>query len=145
MTHYEEAELRQEIDALKAQVIELESFADGLSRMLLDNQTKTIAVFKALPYMMFELSRDGTHLDFFAQNTRKLYVRPDYFIGKKVNEVLPEEVAELYLQNIRETLDTGAIQIFAYQLEFPEGLKSFKARMTVGGYNKVLAIVKEVE
>ena len=139
-----ELELYQEVQALKERVLELETFSDSLSKMLLDNQTKTTAVFKALPYMIFELSSDGTHLEFYAQNTRQLFVKPNYYIGKKVNVVLPKDVAELYLGKIKETLDSGEIQIFEYQLEFPEGMRNFQARLTVGGYDKVLAIVSEV-
>lgn len=139
-----EMELYHEVQALKEKVLELETFSDNLSKMLLDNQTKTMAMFNALPYMIFELSGDGTHLEFYAQNTHKLFVKPSFFIGKKVSEVLPKNVAELYLGKIKETLDLGEIQIFDYQLEFPEGMRKYQARMTVGGYDKVLAIVSEV-
>ena len=138
-----EMELYQEVQALKEKVLELENFSDNLSKILLDNQTKTMAVFKALPYMIFELSSDGTHLEFHAQDTHQLYVKPNYFIGKKVDEVLPKDVAELYLAKIQETLDSGEIQIFDYQLEFPEGMRNYQARLTVGGFDKVLAIVSE--
>lgn len=140
-----EMELYHEVQALKEKVLELETFSDSLSKMLLENQTKTMAVFKALPYMIFEISSDGTHLEFFAQNTRQLFVKPNYFIGKKVDEVLPEDVAELYSAKIKETLDSGEIQNFDYQLEFPEGMRNYHARLTVGGYDKVLAIVSEIK
>ena len=113
-------------------------------RALKDSETKSKALLEALPDLVFRLSNDGEHLDFYAASENQLYLAPEDFLGKRVDELLPQEVGEKYQHNIREALETGQIQVFEYQLDFPEGRRFYESRIAASGENEVLAIVRNV-
>ena len=93
---------------------------------------------------MFRLSAEGVHLDFYASKYDELYQAPEEFIGKRVNESLPKEVAEKYQHNIRKAFETGGIQVFEYKLDFPEGPRYYEGRMVASGKNETLTIVRNI-
>lgn len=112
---------------------------------LLANEAKTRAILEALPDLMFRLSRDATHLEFYAPHEDMLFVRPEEFLGKRVEEVLPPEAARLYHENIQQTLDTKTVQVFEYHLDFTGKKRSYyEARMVVAGEDEVLVIVRDI-
>jgi PAS domain S-box-containing protein len=108
------------------------------------SEAKYKAILEAQPDLMFQLSDDGVHLDFYAPSFDKLYVDPKGFLGKRVDEVLPLEVSDKYRHYIRETLKTSHMQVFEYHLFFPEGSRYYDCRMVVSGKNKILASVREI-
>jgi PAS domain S-box-containing protein len=113
-------------------------------KALLESEAKTKAILAAIPDLMFRHDEDGAHLDFYASSIDKLYLDPDEFLGKRVNEVLPREAGEKIRYHIRKALETGQMQVFGYQLDFPEGPRIYEARMVVCGENETLTIVRNI-
>jgi len=139
-----DADLKQRIEDLQQQVAELERSsreAEGARRKI---DEKARAILRAIPDLMFRLSEDGEHLDFYAASTDQLFVDPGEFLGKRVDEVLPREAAELYLHNIRQTLNTHQMQVFEYQLNFADAPRHYESRMVVSGEREVLTIVRDI-
>lgn len=54
------------------------------------------AIFQAFPDLLFRLDSSGKILEYRAGNPSILYVSPDEFLGKRVQDVLPLEVSEKY-------------------------------------------------
>lgn len=116
-----------------------------LYRNLQESEGRNRAILQALPDLMFVLSRDGVHLDFFASNRDQLLVQSEDFLNKRVDDILPGDVAERYRRHIRQCLDSGEMQTFEYQLDFPDGTtRVYEARMVVSGDNQVLTIVRNI-
>jgi len=113
-------------------------------KALMESEAKTKAILEAIPDLMFQLSKDGVHLDFYAPNSDKLYIDPDDFLGKRVNKVLPKKVCEEYQYHIRKAFETRRMQVFNYQLDFPEGPRHYEGRMVVSGKNETLTIVRNI-
>lgn len=112
---------------------------------LRESEAKSRAVLQAIPDLMFYLSEEGIHLDFHAPAKDKLLVRPEEFLGKSVEEVLPSPVGRKYMRHIRRTLDSQKMQLFEYTLTFPQDEERiYEARMIPSDENKVLAIIREV-
>jgi PAS domain S-box-containing protein len=111
---------------------------------LRESETKNRAILEAQPDLMFQLSEEGVHMDFYAPSPDKLYLDPKEFLGKRVDEILPPTVGKEYRYHIRETLRTSQMQAFEYQLRFPEGSRYYDCRMVLSGENEVLAIVREI-
>lgn len=61
---------------------------------------------------MSRLSTDWEHLDFYAPSIDQLYLDPEQFLGKRVDEMLPREVGEKYQYHIRKALETCQMQVF---------------------------------
>jgi len=135
---YEELEQRiQELEHAESQRKKTE-------KALIESEAKTKAILEAIPDLIFLLSEDGEHLDFYAPNRSKLYLGRDDFLGKRVNEVLPKEVGKKYQYHIRRALESCRIQVFDYQLDFPEGPRHYEGRMVASGKNETLTIVRDI-
>src|SRR5689334_12508813 len=59
-------------------------------------QSKSQAILRALPDLMFRISPQGVYLDYHAGDERKLLLPPDAFLGKTVREVMPPDLAERF-------------------------------------------------
>ncbi|MDX1482918.1 MAG: ABC transporter substrate-binding protein [Alphaproteobacteria bacterium] len=114
------------------------------TQQLRESEAKYRAIMAAQPDLIFMLSREGVHLDYYASSLEDLLVEPEKFLGRRVDEVLPADIAELYKKRISDTLRTQQLQQFEYQLDFEDGYRSFDCRMVVSGKDQVLAIVRDV-
>lgn len=111
------------------------------------SETKTRAILGAIPDMMFQLGEDGTFLDFKPSKTLRSAMPPSKFLRKKIQDVMPEEFANLVMRHVKKALQTGKTQRFEYQL--PVQLKGgtpsdYEARIVVIGKTSVLAMVRDV-
>jgi PAS domain S-box-containing protein len=113
-------------------------------KLLKRSEAQYKAVLSAIPDLMFRLSKNGEHLDYYAPLKNNLYLNPDEFLGKPVDEVMPKKVGEAYLVHIAEALNTGHMQVFEDSLKFPEGLRYFETRMVVCGKDETLSIVRDI-
>ena len=93
---------------------------------------------------MFRLSRDGLFLDYKSAKDVTLYVPPEVFLGKWVDEVLPPVIGEACIRNVHEALKTGQLQAFEYQLPIGEEVRDFEARAKASGKDEVLLIVRDI-
>ena len=82
-----------------------------------------------IPDLYFLIDNDGTLLDFRARRHGALYVPPEVFLGKRFDEVLPPEIAELFVTKLAQALTTDALIIFEYSLPLPSGRGDFDARL----------------
>jgi len=109
------------------------------------SEARNRAIVEAIPDLLFRLSADGTYLDFKAQNLGNLPVPPSIFLGKKVTEVLPPDIAVLFERHIKLAIFTRQVQVFEYQLIPIHGvLSDFEARIALVGENEVLTIVRDI-
>jgi two-component system, cell cycle sensor histidine kinase and response regulator CckA len=112
---------------------------------LRNSEAKNRAILEALPDLMLTLSRDGKCVDFHAPNFARLWKELELSLGRTASEVLPAEVAEKYRYYTEQTLSSGRMQTFDYQLLFPDrSIQDHEARMVVKGENEVLAIVRDM-
>jgi len=71
------------------------------------------AIFSVLPDLYFRINLEGVILDYKAKRVSDLYVPPDFFLGKRAEEILPADVARKFqeaLQRIRGTKEPSAIE-----------------------------------
>ncbi len=125
----------QELIENKEKLIQsLEHRAEALRQ----SEAKNRALLDAIPDLMFRFSHDGMMLDYKESPSLRLR-KPE-----NVYELLPQHVAQLYIQYLEEALLTHRIQIFEYEL-FEQGKRyHFEARIVVSGPGQVLAIVRDI-
>lgn len=83
---------------------------------LIEARNQLEATLDAIPDLLFEVDRDGHILNFHTADIKKLYLKPEQFVGKKVNEVLPESVSEVVFQAMSEAIETGNSHGLEYSL-----------------------------
>ena len=102
------------------------------------------ALLEALPDVIFRIDRSGTFIDHIPAKDFETLVPPEEFLGRKLEDVLPSDLAELTQYYITRALDENLVQTYEYSLPSNEGLHFFEARMVKTDTDSVLAIVRDV-
>jgi len=108
------------------------------------SEAKDRALLMAIPDLMFRISRDGIFLEFQPAKDVELFVPPSEFLGKKVDDVLPGEVAQLAMRYLERALQTGDTQVFEYQLPIEGNMRDYEARIVVSGEDEVLVMARDI-
>src|SRR5262249_25554457 len=66
------------------------------------------------------------------------------FLGRTIQEILPPALGAQTMQAIAQTLDTGRMHSFEYELSLDTRPSFFETRLVVSGPDEVLAIVRDV-
>jgi PAS domain S-box-containing protein len=109
-----------------------------------ESEERYRTILNAIPDLMFIQDRDGTYLDYHAYDENALYVSPAHFLGKNVQEVLPDEISSKFLELYDQALSTKEVQFFEYELMIAGERRFFEARISPYGEEKVLTIVREI-
>lgn len=102
------------------------------------------ALLAALPDLLFILDGEGRILDFRASEKTALYTSPENFLGKKVTEVLPPEIASQSMQAIQHALEKGEVSLFSYSLFLGGKNRFFEARHSRIDERRVLGVVRDI-
>lgn len=125
-------QLRQEIsDRTKAE--------EALRSSIATNR----ALLNAIPDSIFRISSGGTFVNYKAAKNNKLPLPDNELLGKTLYQVLPPNVAQPFMQGVKQVLATKNIQIYKYQL-LVDNLLDYEARIVVSAENEVMAIVRDI-
>ncbi|HEY7697625.1 MAG TPA: PAS domain S-box protein, partial [Vicinamibacteria bacterium] len=109
------------------------------------SEARTRALLRAMPDLMFRMSRAGIFVDYYAPpNAVSLYRPPSVFLGANVQKVLGASLGERFQKSIEEALSTGVVQTLEYRLP-PDGCDGdFEARFAPSSDGEVLVVVRDV-
>ncbi len=103
------------------------------------------SVFNVIPDLLFIMKADGTIIDFRSQSNNQLYLSPEDFIGKKMQEVLPNDVGEKFKENLDKIFEKDNLSIFEYELKINNNTEFYEARMAPLPLNQyVMVIVRNI-
>lgn len=108
------------------------------------SESKNKALLSALPDIMFVQTRDGVYLDYHARDEKMLFLPPEQFLGKNLNEVLPEKIAKDVTLLCEKVFTEGKQQFYEYNINLPGGNYFYEARMVAHDDNKILSIVRDI-
>jgi GAF domain-containing protein len=98
------------------------------------------ALVNALPDMVFHVRRDGTFVDFHPGLGAKPLVPPEQFLGRRMADVLPSDVAREGMLAIGRALDEGAMQVWRYVVAG----RAYEARIVAGDADEVVSFVRDI-
>ncbi|MFX1500142.1 MAG: PAS domain S-box protein [Promethearchaeota archaeon] len=110
---------------------------------LKESEEKFRRIFEAIPDLFFLISSEGIILDYKTREI-ELYVSPEQFLNKKVNDVLPESLANSLLDNIGRTLGTKEPTILEYNLPISKEIKYFEARILYFSEKQVAVFIRDI-
>jgi two-component system, sensor histidine kinase and response regulator len=113
-------------------------------KALQESEARHRAVLAAMPDMVFRLDRAGTYLDYKADRVTELPAPPEAFLGRRVAEVLPADVASVLEATIKRVLASGGTETIEYTLDLSGSLRDFEARLVSVGPDEVVAVVRDV-
>ena len=122
----------------------LEEMVDERSREVKESADQATGLLSAVPDLMFQFNADGVFIDYKTAHNQELIMPPEAFMGKKVNEVLPPEIANQALNAIQNVIETNETQEFEYQAPIENELRSFEARFAASGRNTVLMLARDI-
>ena len=107
------------------------------------SEARSRAILDAMPDLIFQMGADGVFLDYKGP-IEGLLIKPDQFIGKRITEVMPADIARLTMQSIENVLKTGQIQQYSYELRLDGQVRYFDARMAAVNNEVALVIVRDI-
>jgi PAS domain S-box-containing protein len=102
------------------------------------------AIFQAFPDLYFRLDSDGTILDYNVGNISYLYVPPEVFLGKRVQDILPPNVGQQFHEAIIQVLKTNSLVSIEYSLPMPNREQTYEARLLPFREKQIIAIVRDI-
>ena len=129
------------IAVISVRVVDRLRFAEAALR---NSEEENKALLAALPDFMFQISQDGTFLQYHAARPEILWLPPDEFMGRSIYEVLPKSSADRAMRFVADTIRTQEIQRYEYQLPY-EGIPHYyESRMVPLHEDRVLAIIRDI-
>ncbi|AAZ27022.1 sensor domain-containing protein [Colwellia psychrerythraea] len=102
-------------------------------------------IFNAIPDLFFLMEVDGMIVDYHTGDQKNLYVAPHQFIGKRMTDLLPQEVVSKFQTHVDKILQQEGMITFEYELTMPHGLVHFEARMSyLPEYNQIVLIIRDI-
>ena len=110
---------------------------------LTESQARNQAILTALPDLVFLLSVDGTFLDVHPREHRHFLSAPDYFLGRKVTEVMPPDLANQIMRCLERVMTEGSARL-EYDVTVGNESRHFEARMVPSGPNRILVVARDL-
>ncbi len=103
------------------------------------------SVFQALPDLFFLMQADGTILEYRAKRESDLYVPPETFLGRRMQDVLPADLAAQFQSNLELIqAQTGQVR-YEYDLTLADGDHHFEARLNwLASGDHVVAVIRDI-
>ncbi|SKC37629.1 PAS domain S-box-containing protein/diguanylate cyclase (GGDEF) domain-containing protein [Maledivibacter halophilus] len=111
---------------------------------LKNSKKKLHNILSSIPDLLFILNKDNIFLDYQVKDDNNLYTPSTNFIGKKINEVLPEDTAKIINHYMQEIINTHEIQVFEYQLSNTNNIEYYEARLILNKDDQILAIIRDI-
>lgn len=108
-------------------------------RRLRQGERRRDALLKALPDLVFHVARDGTVRDFHNGAAAKPMVPPEQFLGRRVADVFPADLAREWTQAISRAIDEGRMQAWSFEAF---GI-AFEARIVASGPDEAVCFLRD--
>jgi len=115
-----------------------------IEESLRKSEVENRAIVEAVPDLLFHIRKDGTLLNYRASDENLLYAPPEDFIGKKLQEALPKELAQLLSKKLKKAFHTREAVTFEYNLPISGEIKTFECRIILLSDTEVLAIIRDI-
>ena len=136
--------LKKHRDDLEEQVEKRTMELKSVNAKLLQTNSEQQAVFKAFPDLYFWLKSDGTIIGYQSGQSSDLYDPPEKFLKKRMQDVLPPEVGQLFQKAFDEILGGESLVSLEYSLSIPAGEKYFEARNLPLLENQIFVIIRDI-
>jgi signal transduction histidine kinase/ABC-type uncharacterized transport system substrate-binding protein len=109
-----------------------------------ESEARNAGILRAVPDMMFLLSRDGVYLDSHAPAGSRMLASPDQFIGNHMRTVFPADLTATFEEQFARLRLGQDPLVVEYALPSPEGERQYEARLVLCADNRVLSMVRDV-
>jgi len=118
--------------------------ASQLAHELHASESRSLAILRAVPDLMFLQTSDGVFVDHHAPQPGHLFVPPDQFLGRHMRDVLPESVLSNLEPAFRRAAGSAEPVVVEYELPMPSGNRLYEARLVPTANDQILTLVRDV-
>ncbi len=115
-----------------------------IEALLRQSESRNRSLLSAVPDLILRLSPEGVYLDFEAAKGFEPYRPSEDVLGKRIDDIMPPEIALQAMNYIRRALQTGETQVFEYELVVGGVMRYYEVRLAVSERNEITAIVRDV-
>lgn len=145
------SDINDELEASLGQLIAIENELRNKYDELLESRKELAAseerhraIVTTLPDIVFRIDSNGVFIDCQANDESQLIAKKEYFIGRRIEEVMPESIAKQGMLYIEKAIKTKKLQEYDYALEMGGKINYFEVRMVSSGKNEVTAILRNI-
>lgn len=111
---------------------------------LRQSESTNRALIAAIPDLLMRVTGDGVYLNIAGRDRFNVQNNSQLLVGRTVYDSLPPDKAELRMNYIRRTLETGQMQLYEQQFVVDEAVQYEEVRIVVSGENEVLVMVRDI-
>ena len=111
---------------------------------LRESEANNQALISAIPDLIFVCTQDGEYLACHASDPALLVAPPEFFLHRKLHDLLPKDVADQLVNAFSVALLSKKVQTVYYTLSLSGRQVYFEARIAFLMGNRVLAIIRDV-
>lgn len=101
------------------------------------------AIANAIPDMIIRIGKDGVFRS-YEGDLADLYHPFSEYPGKKIDQVMPDDTAQQFLNAIEKAFATRQIEFLEYSLTINKQIQYFESRMKVCSPDELMAIIRNV-
>ncbi len=134
-----------EFDRLSEGIRSLSSARDRAQEAEQQRADQILAILEALPDTYFRLDAGGTILDFKAGSPGDLYLPPAAFLGKRVDDILPEDICDGFRESVEQQKRTQKPYLWEYVLTIggePRNFQAFTHR--IESRDETVVVVRDI-
>ena len=125
-----------------------EIFSSAVTRQRADaalqsSESRHRAILKALPDLTFIFGPEGIYLD-YSGDSSQLLVPPEEFLGRRIEEVLPADLAARLRAAFARVSVTGEVVEMEYELPIGGEPRTYEARMVRREDGAIVSVVRDV-
>ena len=107
------------------------------------SEASTRAILHAIPDIIFQFDRDGRFVD-MRGDSENLAVTPDQCIGRRIEHVMPRDIARIFCQQLARTFETEGVRMFEYDLSIKNDLRHYECRLLAVSDDLALGMVRDI-
>ncbi|MBL7745646.1 MAG: PAS domain S-box protein [Chitinophagaceae bacterium] len=108
------------------------------------SERRNKAIVNALPDMVLIIDREGRFIDYNNPLELKTLVPREQFMGKKITDIIPGDLATEMMENLKKVLANRQVLSHSYQMRLDNEEHDYEARYVPQGPDDVLVLVREV-
>ncbi|MDC0721223.1 STAS domain-containing protein [Nannocystis bainbridge] len=140
-----DADLRAENEELRGRVARLERAAQEVQRAHAERLKLATAlenIYRGVPDLFFQMRLDGTITHYLASPSTPMYVGPEAFLGRRMQDVLPAEIGAQFEATFAEAAGPAGKARLEYALELDGATEWYEARVIRVGEDGLIKVVR---
>ena len=138
-------QVQGQLDALESDLAQqVQNQVKERTEIFLRDELNRQALISALPDLIMRVNREGVYLDFFAASAFNVIGQTGDFIGTRVAESLPPNLAAIRMVAIAQALATKEMQIYEQEVKVSGKIQTEECRVVVCGEDEVLIVGRDI-